>query len=106
MSQLILKKIYQFYTYTDNHFHLFGAYNASGTNFLIYSSLKSSYEVENLPILQARSLKLKEALLHPHLQNRSIPLKGVTIKNYMAQVPCILVEHHSMGDIIIIKYFQ
>lgn len=65
MSQLILKNIYQFYTYTDNHFHLFGAYNASGTNFLIYSSLKSSYEVENLPILQARSLKLKEAPLIP-----------------------------------------
>lgn len=69
-------------------------------------SLESSYEVENLPILQARSLKLKEASLHPHLQNRSTPHKGVTIKNYTTHMPCILVEHHSMGDIIIIKYFQ
>ena len=52
-----------------------------------------------------RSLKLKETPLHPHLQNRSTPHKGVTIKNYTAQVPCVLVEAHSMVDIII-KYFQ
>ena len=30
----------------------------------------------------------------------------MTIKNYMAQVPCILVEHHSMGDIIIIQQME
>lgn len=59
-----------------------------------------------LPILPVRSLGLKEAPSHTHLQNRGTSLKVVAMRNYMAKAACTLVDPHSMVKIIMYSCFQ